>query len=49
MIALEPTQFVVVVSITAPNENVGQPGDAIIEYVIEHGDNSDVVLFPSWP
>jgi len=41
---LELTQFVVVVSIAAPNEDVGHLGGAIIEYVIEHGGNPDVFL-----
>jgi len=49
MIALEPTQFVVVVIIAAPNMNVSHPGGTIIGYVIERGGNPDVVLFPSWP
>jgi len=44
MIVLEPTQFLVVVSIAAPNENVGHPGGAIIGDVIEHGGNPDVLL-----
>jgi len=35
MIVLEPTQFVIVVSIAAPNEDVGHPGDEIVG--IEHG------------
>jgi len=48
MIVLEPTKFVVVVSVAALNENVGHPGGAIIGYVFEHGNNLDVVLFPSW-
>jgi len=47
MIVLEPTQFIVVVSIVARNENIGQLGGAIIEYVFDRGGNLDVVPFPS--
>jgi len=47
MIVVEPTQFVVVVSIAT--SNVGNPGSAIIGYVFEHGGNPDVAHFPSWP
>jgi len=39
MIVLELTKSVVVVSIAAPNENVGHPMGAIISYVFEHGNN----------
>jgi len=49
MIVLEPTKFVIVVRIAALNENVGHPRGVIIRYVFEHGDNPDVVLFPSSP
>jgi len=49
MIVVELTQFIVVVSIVARNENIGQLGGAIIEYIFEHSGNPNVVLFPSWP
>ena len=45
---MEPTQFVIVVSINAANENVGHPGGASIGYVFEHGCDLDVALFPGW-
>jgi len=47
MIVLELTEFIVVVNIVARNENIGQLGGAIIEYVFNRGGNLDVVLFPS--
>jgi len=34
----------VVVSIAAPNENFGYPGDASIDYVLERGGNLGVTL-----
>jgi len=45
MIVLEPTRFVIVVSITASNENISHPVGVIIVHVSEHGNNSNVVLF----
>ena len=45
---MEPTQFVVVVIISAADENVGHPGDASIGYVFKHDRDLDVALFPSW-
>jgi len=44
---LELTKLAVVVSIAAPNENVGHTGDTIIDYFFEHGDNLGVALFAS--
>ena len=44
MTVLGPTEFAVVVSITASNENVGCPWGAIMSYVFEHGDNPDIVF-----
>lgn len=45
---MRPSKFFVVVSIAAPNENVGRPGDVSIDYVFDYGGDVDVALFPNW-